>query len=342
MMMKKPRISVLIPTKNRSASLAQCLESLTKQSFTDFEVVIVDGGSTNETKKVVERYSTKLQIILDFQGGGLIQRENKGWQISNGEIVIRTDDDVITTPKWLDAVSQTFAISNDIGGVTGPTIIPQEKMRFRDLFFFQEKLKNGGYFWRFLGKIYSDYFMEGQLFAVGRWFKSGAFSLGSNYPKCLKLKEPLEVDHHEACNMAIKKTLLSKIGGFDETYIGLGEYNEPDVSFKIINLGYRILFNPAAAVFHVPSEAGVFNERPNSYGRALNFVNFYFRHICPTTIDKFVRFLSYLGFLNGFWFYKFITTKQTNQLGSIKGTIVGLAKNTPKKPIAWVKKKGAH
>lgn len=167
--------------------------------------------------------------------------------------------------------------------------------------------------------------MEGQPFTLGKWFKSGAFSLGSNYPKCLSLKEPIEVDHHEACNMAVKKVLLEKIGGFDETYVGIGEFNEPDVSFKIGKIGYKIIFDPKAAVYHLSSKEGFFKERPSSYGRVRNFINFYFKHIKPNTPDKFIRFFSYLLFLNGFFIYKGITTRRLNQFGSILGTIKGLA-----------------
>lgn len=134
---KKPKVSVLIPTKNRSASLDQCLDSLTKQSFTNFEVVIVDGGSTDETRYVLEKYSEKLRIVFEIQKGGLVPQQNKGWRISNGEILVRTDDDIIATPEWLKAIVKTFEMSNEIGGVTGPTIIPEDRKKFRDLFFFR-------------------------------------------------------------------------------------------------------------------------------------------------------------------------------------------------------------
>jgi len=326
-MHKKPKVSVLIPTKNRSASLDRCLNSLTKQSYTDFEVVIVDGGSTDETRHVWEKYSEKLQIIFETQKGGLVRQVNRGWRISNGEILVRTDDDIVATPEWLKAVVETSGMLEDIGGVTGPTIIPEDRKKFRDLLFYQERLKKGGVFWSLLGKVYFGYLMEGQPFAVGKWFKSGAFSLGSNYPECLNIEGPIQVDHHEACNMAIRKVLLEKIGGFDETYIGIGEFNEADVSFKIRKLGYRIMFDPRAAVYHLPSREGFFKDRPNSRERVLNFINFYFKHIRPDTLDKFARFFSYLLFLNGFFIYKAFMSKQVNQLGCILGTILGLSRN---------------
>jgi glycosyltransferase involved in cell wall biosynthesis len=143
-MNEKLRLSVVIPTKNRSRSLARCLDSLTRKSFTDFEVVIVDGGSTDETRCVVEKYSEKLRIVFETQKGGLVPQLNKGWRISNGEILVRTDDDVIATPGWLNAIVETFKISDEIGGVTGPTIIPEDRKKFRDLFFSKRNSKMEG------------------------------------------------------------------------------------------------------------------------------------------------------------------------------------------------------
>lgn len=326
-MENKPKVSVIIPTKNRCESLKKCLDSLAKQDYKNFEVVIVDGDSIDGTKKLAEEYSNKLNITFTIQRGGLVSQENKGWKIADGDIIIRTDDDVIASPTWLREIANTFNFSDKVGGVTGPTIIPEERREYRDLFYFQKKLRNGNVFWRLIGKIYFGYFLEGKPFAVSKWFRSGAFSLGANYPECLKLEEPVEVTHQEACNMATRKDLLEKVGGFDEAFKGIGEFNEPDISFKIRKLGYKIVFNPKAVVKHLPSKEGFFKERPNSYSRILNFINFYFRHIRPNTLDKFVRFFSYLLFLNGFWIYKFITTRQINQLGCISGTIVGLAKN---------------
>ena len=175
--------------------------------------------------------------------------------------------------------------------------------------------------------MYFDYFLEGDVLSVGRFFRSGAFSLGSNYTDCLEMGEPFEVDHHEACNMAIRRDLLEKVGGFDCQYGGVGDYHEADVSFKIIEQGSKILFNPKARVDHLPSQTGVYVERANSYWRTLNFINFYFRHIRPNTFDKFVRFTLYLTFLNSYFVYKAITTKQINQVGALHGTLVGLKRN---------------
>lgn len=322
-----PKVSVIIPTKNRCKALQRFLSSLLKQTYRDFEIVIVDGGSVDKTLKVIQDFSDKIPIVFTTQAGGLVRQENKGWRIAKGEIIIRTDDDVLIEPNWIEAIVNTFNLSYDVGGVTGPTVISEENKGYRDLFYFQKKLTQGTFLWKMLGKIYFNYFLEGEPLAVSKWFKCGAFSLGSNYEECLNIKEPFEVTNQEACNMAIRKDILAKINGFDESYKGIGEYNEPDTTFKIRKLGYRILFNPKVIVYHLPSKEGFFNDRPNSYYRILNFINFYFRHIKPNTLDKFIRFFSYLLFLNGFFIFKAVTTGQVSQLGSVPATLVGLGKN---------------
>jgi glycosyltransferase involved in cell wall biosynthesis len=317
-------ISVLIPTKNREKSLKNTLESLVDQDFKNFEVVVVDGYSTDQTRKLVLSYKKSFPIQFGQKKGGLIPQINLAWKMAKGKIVIRTDDDVVMEKGWLSALYSSFCSSEKIGGVTGPTLVPEEHLKSRDLFFFQDKLKSDSIFWRIIGRIYYEYFLEGRGFEVGRFFKSGAFALGSNYSGCLNLKASVEVDYMEACNFALRRDLLKQIGGFDPIFSGIGEYNEPDVAFKLRKLGFIIMFNPKAIVHHCPSIEGFFKDRPSSYPRMINFVVFYFRHIKIDSIDKFFRFSAYLVFLNSYYIFQAICKKQINLLGSIPGTIVGL------------------
>ncbi|MDD2751786.1 MAG: glycosyltransferase [Candidatus Omnitrophica bacterium] len=325
--MSFPAISVMIPTRNRCVSLGRVLDSLEAQTFKDFEVIVVDGGSTDKTRELVSSYAQKLSVVFTIQEGSLVSAENKGLKTAKGEIFIRTDDDIVATPEWLQEIFNTFQLGDNIGGATGPTIIPEERKELRDLFYFQKKLKDGNFLWRMVGNIYFNYFLEGEAFTVSKWFRSGAFSLGSNYEQCRKLPGPLEVTNQEACNLAVRRQLLERINGFDYTFGGIGDYNEADVAFKIRKSGYKIMFNPKAAVWHIPSTDGFFKERASAYPRMMNFINFYFRHIKPDNLDKALRFFSYLIFLNGYYIYKGITSRQFNQFGSIPATLLGLAKN---------------
>src|SRR5690606_32212615 len=101
----------------------------------------------------------------------------------------------------------------------------------------------------------------------------------------------------EACNWSVRKDLLEQIGGFDPTFSGIGEYNEPDASFKIQKLGFKLIFNPQVYLNHCPSQEGFYKDRPSSYPRMINYMMFYFRHIKPNTLDKALRFTTYVLFL---------------------------------------------
>lgn len=330
-------MSVVIPTYNRPQDLEKVLKSLTLQTHKNFEVVVVEGGEKEPTQKVAEKYSKKLKIIFDHCPKGLVAQENKALEIMTGEIFLRTDDDVDFDKNWLQAVAVTFKNPPDLGkdyklgGVTGPTIIPKNRLKNRDVFLFLEKLQRGNFFWRLVGKLYLGFFMEGKAFDVGTWFKCGAFSLGSNYKEHAFIAQPREVDFLQACNLAAYKKLIVKAGGFKEGGLGIGEYNEAGVGFDIRNQGYTLVYNPKAVVYHLLSTSGVFSARPNSAPRITNFIHFYFKYIKPDTFDKAVRFYSYILFQNLYYSYMFVKSKNTKFLGSWPASFVAIFGNIFKK-----------
>jgi len=319
-------VSIFIPTGNRASSLDKVLQSLTKQSYKKFEVIIVDYKSTDGTPQIINKYKTRLIIkVIQQKTKGLAKAANLALRQAKGKIFIRTDDDVVMSKHWLKAIWNTFAKDRKVGGVTGPTVIPAKFRKNRDLFIIEERFKKGNFLWKILGKLYFDFFMDGEPRRVSHWFDSGAFSLGSNFSS--SKNEPIhEVSNLEACNFSVRTYLLRKVKGFDVSYGGVGEYHEADAAFRIRKLGYKLIFNPKAFLNHCPSKSGFFNDRPNSYSRMINFVVFYRRNIQLNSVRKFTRFLPYLVFLNAYYIYTAILTRQVKQLGAIPGTIVGFLK----------------
>lgn len=133
--------------------------------------------------------------------------------------------------------------------------------------------------------------------------------------------------------MCFRRSLLEELGGFDYHYTGTGEWNEPDFSFKARRAGYKLVFNPKAVSEHRISQSGVFKARTNAYERSRNFIYFYFRNIKLNSLNKLLRFSANLCFINGYWFYKFLKSKNLDWLSGIRGSIVGLAKEL------WIPKK---
>lgn len=84
--------SIIIPAFNASATIRKCLDSLAKQNFTDFETIVVNDCSTDDTKKIVAQYRVK-QIVLKVNSGPAAAR-NAGIKAAKGEIIVFIDSDV--------------------------------------------------------------------------------------------------------------------------------------------------------------------------------------------------------------------------------------------------------
>lgn len=323
-------ISVFLPTARRPSSLNEALQGLADQAFTNFETLIVYDFAERETAKVISAYRDRLCIREFHSIDGLVVCANRALEAALGDIFVRTDDDAVATPGWLDAIHESFASDPQIGGVTGPTTIPQENLEGRDLTRLYFLFKNGSFFWKILGKFYLDYVMEGRAGEVSQWLPSGAFTLGSNFSSALTLMGRRDVTNLEACNFAVRTQLLRRVGGFDPAYArGLGDYHEADASFKIKKLGYRLVFEPRAALEHHPSALGISKTRSNSYSRSHNFLRFYFRHIRPNDVSGWLRFFSYLSMLNAYWCWKAIVARDPRPLAGVLGTITGLIRFLP-------------
>lgn len=97
-------VSVIIPTYNRANDLDRCLKSLQNQTFKNFEVLICDDGSTDNTKEIVEKYNSimKIKYIKDENFGGPARPRNNGLKKAKGEIIAFLDSDDWWYPNKLE------------------------------------------------------------------------------------------------------------------------------------------------------------------------------------------------------------------------------------------------
>ena len=317
------KLSVIICTFGRSKSLNACLKSLTEQTLgpADFEAIIVYPKTDQESERVVRQYADKLDIsIIVDPWDGLATARNLGWKKAKNEIVVWLDDDAIASLNWAKSILETFEKDPEIGGVSGPTIIPENLLGNRDIFSFY---KNGGKL-NFLGKIWAWLFLDNRPFEIGKLFKSGAWSPGSNFLQCLKINGLKEVDYLEACNMALRKDLVEKVNGFDLNFKGTAEWCEIDLAQKVKKLGYKLVFNAEVRVDHCLSQQGAFPRRTAARERMENFFRFYFRHIFKPRPDYILKFSCYVLFLNAYWLIKTFRTGNINWLSGWTGTIIGI------------------
>ena len=99
-----PKVSVVIPTYNRADELRRCLDSLTRQTFKDFEVLVCDDGSTDETPEVTNSYKPNLDITYSYDEnfGGPARPRNRGISLARAPFIAFLDSDDWWEPKKLE------------------------------------------------------------------------------------------------------------------------------------------------------------------------------------------------------------------------------------------------
>ena len=107
---------MVIPVLNEAKEIELCLKSLSDQSFRDFEVIVVDNGSTDNTKEIVESYDCRV-IHEPRQGVGYARQ--RGFEEAIGEIIASTDADTILPPDWLEIIVRCFEENEGLAGVYG-------------------------------------------------------------------------------------------------------------------------------------------------------------------------------------------------------------------------------
>ena len=102
--MNKSLISIIIPTFNQGTYLKRCLTSIENQTFKDFEIIIIDKYSTDNTKKVVDEFSHLPIIFLQVENNGNIANSrNYGIKNSTGNVIAFLDSEDIWTNDKLDS-----------------------------------------------------------------------------------------------------------------------------------------------------------------------------------------------------------------------------------------------
>ncbi len=112
------RVSVVINTLNRCESLQLALGGLRRQTFRDFEVIVVNGPSTDETQAMLEQSPDPVRIVRCPEACLGVSR-NIGIDLAAGSVVAFLDDDAIPEPGWLDALVERYA-DPGIDAVGGP------------------------------------------------------------------------------------------------------------------------------------------------------------------------------------------------------------------------------
>ncbi|MGB7948958.1 MAG: glycosyltransferase, partial [Candidatus Binatia bacterium] len=118
-----PKVSVVVCVYNGERTIDACLASLKKLNYPNYEVIVVNDGSTDGTRQIAESYD--YIRLVNQENKGLSEARNVGVEAAKGEIIAFTDADCMADPDWLTYLVARFRLS-DFGAVGGPNLSPPD------------------------------------------------------------------------------------------------------------------------------------------------------------------------------------------------------------------------
>jgi glycosyltransferase involved in cell wall biosynthesis len=306
-MEKVTKLTVVVCTYNRSEILKYCLDSLENQSVnkSNYEVIVVDNNSTDNTKEVVEEYcinNNNFRYVFE-PVQGLSNARNRGWRESKADWIAYIDDDAKADEKWCENIIETSKKDSDLKA--------------------------------FGGEILNWY-----LYEKPKWFKNEFRNQSMGNEKFV-----LNIKTHPfgltGCNMIFKKEALLKYGGFSKEFgmigreIGLAE--ESKLFNEMLIAKEKIMYFPDIKIYHlVPKEIFslryVFSRSVKS-GESIAKI----RKTGLLSIDflkkvlmMFFRFTSLFFYSIPGLFFKLLLYEKLTRAGYFYGYVKETVKNEPK------------
>ncbi len=214
---QSPLVSIVIPVYNEYRMTINCLRSiLDKPGVSSYEIIIADDCSTDLSRSIEKRVKN-ITVERGRENLRFVGNCNRGAQRAQGKYLLFLNNDTAVAEGWLDSLVEV-AEADDSVGIVGP------KLLFAD-----GKLQEaGGIMWR-----------DASAWNYGR-------GDDPDKPEYQYLKP---VDYISGACLLVKADLWEQCGGFDTRYAP-AYYEDADLAFEARALGYQVIYQPAASVFH--------------------------------------------------------------------------------------------
>lgn len=216
-----PRVSVVIPTWNGAALLHPCLVSLRSQRFRDFEVIVVDNGSTDGTLEMLGREFPEVVSVALPENRGFAPAVNEGIRRASGGVVVLLNNDVEAEPGWMSALVAALDRRPDVGFVASKML---------------------------------DAKRPGLIDSAGDRMSLFAWNHGRGQPDGSEFDTGREILTACAGAAAYRRELFEAVGLLDEEYFAW--FEDVDLGLRAQIAGFRCWYEPTAVVRHHGSATG--------------------------------------------------------------------------------------
>lgn len=189
-----PKLTVIITTYNRSNLLKDAIKSVLSQSFQDFELIVVNDCSSDNTEEVVKRFQDKrISYLRHKKNRGDAAAKNTGIRAAQGEYIISLDDDDLMAPWALAELFEKFhnSVNKNIGGIYGWSWWVYNNGKTLKLLTFQEK---GKIFKKvFKNQVFTNILLKKEVFDTIGFYDESLYS-NYDYDFYLRLAKVYEID----------------------------------------------------------------------------------------------------------------------------------------------------
>ncbi len=223
-------VSVIIVNYNKRPYTELCLRSVLQTEYEPFEIIAIDNGSADGTVEALQQIQgecgerdVRCELILNDSNVGACTGRNQGMEIAEGDYIAFMDNDVaVRGPKWMGKLRGALDEADDIG-ICGPKLVfPFEPYDIQ--FAGCEVSPNGRIKYRGRGAAYDD----------------------------PEFNQRREVQCLISATWLMKARLVGEIGVLDEVF-NPAQYEDLDYCYRAREAGYRIVYEPAAELYHFES-----------------------------------------------------------------------------------------
>ncbi|MDH5266126.1 MAG: glycosyltransferase family 2 protein [Candidatus Bathyarchaeota archaeon] len=212
---EEPLVSIIVLNFNGRSVLCECLKSVFKTNYSNFEVIVVDNGSTDGSCAMINKGFLNVQVIKNQENFGYSKGNNIGILGSKGEFIVLLNNDTIVHPSWLSKLL--------IGAKLNPECFYQPKILFAE-----SKIINSA------GNLI-------QLFGF-------AFPRGIGEPDTGQYDKKCEISYASGACVLASKRLIKKIGLLDEGFFTF--YEDVNWGWRALMLGHKSIYVPSAVIYH--------------------------------------------------------------------------------------------